>query len=327
MKAEHIQNRFLKLRSLAGICLSALINFTSCLDEDLSNCQSEEGLIIKVVLSTQNQQPEPTDISDVKMYIFDKEKCLLEMRSTAIDKLEYLNYPGQDIKIIVFANTGDQLLLTQPATNEHIDKGELSLKKATVFANHDIYHTINDLLWGGLDIPNPVEPGVERIFEIPARRITPGVFIRIYGLDQYAGARGWNNSFAINLVAKYNKIDFYGNVSASETPIRYMPPLGRPTQSDSDIWESPGGNNTNVKFFNIFSTDDGSPVSVDIYSGQDLVHTVSADSNGMPILAQNGQMCIIEIYFHSGGGNEGDITVNVTEAKWGYVPPIVQEFE
>jgi len=287
-------------------------------------------MAVKVILSVQaGLEPiDPAEVSEVRMYVFDKNERLLEIRQTEINKLETINYKGEDFKITTIANAMQKVQVTEPAIGGHKSEGKVSLKKQKEFNKTYIYNTTDDILWGELDIKaSEIKAGTINIFEVPVKRVTAGVFIRIYGLNKYAEQKGWNKNFSLRLNARHDELSFYGKVSDLNAPVFFMPPLGFPADRGvSDILECPGGN-TDETFFHILSTDNGCPVSVDIYNDIQLIHTASTDDKGNIILAENGKMCLIEIYFNTGsGGNDGDINIKIANPKWGYIPPIGQEF-
>jgi len=317
-----------KINSLTYI-LFLFIFPSSCINEDFSDCFVNNGIQVRVVtLNDPAYDPiHPSEVQVIKLYVFDSDDILLEIRQTELNKIEHLNYQ-QELKITAFANTNGGQTLKEPIKGSHKNEGMLSLKSISSLENLNIHQTTDDLMWGEIgDISVKPTKVTNTIYDLPIRRITPGVFIRVYGFEKYAEQMGWDKNVSLVFTARHNIYNFFGSSQEANFDVYYQPAIEPANTLADDIYECPGIT-TGQKFFNVFACDEGVSVAIHFYNGNKRIYTCTTDEADNILKVYNGKMSVFEIYFKADPlpGEDGYVQVKVTEPQWGNIPPIDKEF-
>jgi len=283
-------------------CLLGMGALVSCIREDLDACAPVGVRVVTGPLSWQDAIEEQ-EVQKVRMYIFDENLLLLEARDSELNKPEFMNYPGRKLHVVTLANTLDRVLLTEPSLKESKEKGMIALLPGDPYSNLEPYLVTDDVIWGEMDVNTLNTTQVEKIFDLPIRRITAGVLVRLYGLDAYAKKQQWNEPFAVVLESRHEKADFYGRSHIAESGyVQYVPLLQAAPANYRDVYECPGRDFGN-QYVNILGADESSRIDVFIYSGDQLVYsTKSKEELDDMLTVRNGRMHLIEMYFKDGGG-------------------------
>ena len=105
------------LQILPVLFLMAFVS-ASCIKDDLSGCPSPHvsGLTLQVkAFDADGGTLGSETIKDITLYVFDKDKNLLDTLHTSLSELVTLDYPGHDVLKLVAWGNGRQGSQTLPA--------------------------------------------------------------------------------------------------------------------------------------------------------------------------------------------------------------------
>lgn len=304
------------------ITICSLGMMTSCITETLDPCGPVALRVITGPLSKQDEIADK-DVQKARIYVFDENLLLLEIRDTELYKKEYLDYVNKKLHVVAIANALDREVTLEPKQNESKQKGMISLLPGESYYNLKPFLTTDDLMWGEMDLNTAHDSFDEKVYDLPIRRITAGILVRVYGLDAYARKQGWKGPFHVVFESPYEKTDFYGK---SHTPttgyIHYDPLTQRGDVGYYDLYECPG-KGFGKQYANVLASDNPSRINVHLYSGSERIYSTE-DGTGHEgeLNIENGRMHLVNIIF--GGAAEGYISVTIEQPTWTIIPlPII----
>lgn len=303
---------------------------TACIKEDLNECVN----IVRVVPASQNSSnPDwigEGTIENVMLYVFNEKQVLLDIFPTEAGKEEHLSYPDtKQLYVASTANTSDDVLLTEmiPGVTT-LSQVEIALKEKEQYLDFNCFNNPSDIFFGLIEIPNT---GTDKIVDLPIYRRVAATMVRVRGLKEHlATLDSSDDDYSIVLETQYETIRFDGalttSTKANSIPVAHKQTGGfRISVIDGrEYYESPKQLSSNkTDYFQLLSSDKGTPVSVNIYyKGQLVPETpVIVDSYGNPLQVKNDQLNVIEIYF-----GKSSITIRIKEASWNGVVEIEKDF-
>jgi|GEM_PF-4018929 len=301
---------------------------TSCIKEGLNECVN----IVRVVPTSQNSSNSDWigegTLENVMLYVFNENQVLLDVFSTEAGKEEHLSYPHtKKLYVASTANTGDDVLLTAmiPGVTT-LSQVEIALKEKEQYLDFDCFNNPPDIFFGLIEIPNT---GTDKVVDLPIYRKVAATMIRVRGLKEHlATLDSSDDDYTIILETQYKTIRFDGALTTKANPISVAHKQTggfRIAEIDGrEYFESPKQvSSVKTDFFQLLSSDTGTPVSINIYyKGQLVPETpVTVDSFGNPLQVKNDQLNVIEIYF-----GKSNITIRVKEAAWNGVVEIEKDF-
>lgn len=310
--------------SLLLISLALAGSFSSCIREDLGPCSRVAVRVSLDPLPSQDKIEEK-EVRKVTLYVFDEHLLLLETRETELHKPEYLDYPNRDLHVVALINTLGRERITEPGLKEAKEKGEISLLPGDPYYGLKPFLTTGDLMWGEIELNTFPATKEEVVIDLPVRRITAGVLVRLYGLEAYARRQGWAEPFVVVLESKYEKVDFSGQTYTPDAGEVHYTPLLQPGDTRyGDFYECPG-QDFGGQYVHLLATDDPSRIEVHLYSAGEKVYSTADDDTGYEgeLNIENGRMHLIDITFR-GGGEGGTIEVEIEQPTWTVIPlPVI----
>ena len=267
------------LQILPVLFLMAFVS-ASCIKDDLSGCPSPHvsGLTLQVkAFDADGGTLGSETIKDITLYVFDKDKNLLDTLHTSLSELVTLDYPGHDVLKLVAWGNGRQGSQTLPALRQgdHLETAFVSLiHQPQTRITYPVAGSPDDLFYGTIDIQTSADAlsatGTLSDKELPLRRKVSGVAVTARHLKEYVGSS--DGDFHYILRKTGNMLDFYGLPNG--TDVSY-----RPEASFNDRGV--------------------------------LRTTVISDSNGKPLRVSEGRLLNVLVDF------DGAISVEVKVTDWG----------
>lgn len=327
-------SRKIHLRSVHLIAAALVLasTLTSCIHDDLTDCF--EGIYIRVVpVAQSNSDPNwmgESTFDDIMLYVFDENQVLLEARPTEVLKTEHLFYPRtQKLYVASAANVGDKVRLTEMVPGRTtLSQVEVALKEADRYLDYNCAANPPDLFSGQIELANTDTKGIT---DLPIHRRVAAVMVRVRGLKEYLRAPdSSDDDFAVVFGAQYRTLNLNGepagHTRAAGYPVPYKETGGfriAPVD-DREYYEAPrqvSGDKTD--FFRVFSSDEGTPVSVSIYYKDQLVAgtTFTRASDGSLLQVKNDLLNVIEIIL-----GKSSLVIRVKEASWNSVVEVEKDF-
>lgn len=284
------------LQILPVLFLMAFVS-ASCIKDDLSGCPSlhVSGLTLQVkAFDADGGTLGSETIKDITLYVFDKDKNLLDTLHTSLSELVTLDYPGHDVLKLVAWGNGRQGSQTLPALRQgdHLETAFVSLiHQPQTRITYPVAGSPDDLFYGTIDIQNAADSSVK---ELPFRRKVSGVAITARYLKEYVGSS--EGDFHCILYKTSDKLDFYG--LSSGTDVSYRPDASFNERGDfvSSV-------------FNILPTDE--ELRIGIYHRGVLKTTIVSDNQGIPLRVAEGRLLNVLVDF------KGEISVELKVTDWG----------
>lgn len=291
------------LQILPVLFLMAFVS-ASCIKDDLSGCPSPHvsGLTLQVkAYDADGVTLDSETIKDITLYVFDKDKTLLDILHTSLSELVTLDYPGHDVLKLVAWGNGRQggQTLSALRQGDHLETAFVSLiHQPQTRITYPVAGSPDDLFYGTIDIQTsadaPSAAGTLSAKELPLRRKVSGVAVTARHLKEYVGSS--DGDFHYILRKTGNMLDFYGLPNG--TDVSYRPEA---SFNDQGHFVS--------SVFNILPTDD--ELRIDIYHRDVLRTTIISDSSGKPLRVTEGRLLNVLVDF------KGDISVEVKVTDWG----------
>ena len=158
------------LQILPVLFLMAFVS-ASCIKDDLSGCPSPHvsGLTLQVkAFDADGGTLGSETIKDITLYVFDKDKNLLDTLHTSLSELVTLDYPGHDVLKLVAWGNGRQGSQTLPALRQgdHLETAFVSLiHQPQTRITYPVAGSPDDLFYGS----PPPAPSPTRNFPCGAR--------------------------------------------------------------------------------------------------------------------------------------------------------------
>jgi hypothetical protein len=281
----------------------------SCINEDLSACKKPlPGIRLVAAVIPGIELIQAGDIGEVELFIFDENKRFMATEKAVINEQVYLSYPeaGKHLYVVAIANAmaSSQQSLTSLKTGEPMDSAKISLHKEAVFDGRQLYAPPTDLFHGELRIDT--EDRKTELYELPLRRIVSAVSLKVKGLRDYLQTD--EADWSVLIGSPYNTIGF------SEA----RPRLTR-TGTDPAVYTALKGERllgsaiAELPLTRILSSAEGENLSLRLYHGTKLIHTLASDSEGKPLKAVNGKL--LEIWIDL----SGSVSIAVRNSPWGKV--------
>lgn len=250
------------LQILPVLFLMAFVS-ASCIKDDLSGCPSPHvsGLTLQVkAFDADGGTLGSETIKDITLYVFDKDKNLLDTLHTSLSELVTLDYPGHDVLKLVAWGNGRQGSQTLPALRQgdHLETAFVSLiHQSQTRITYPVAGSPDDLFYGTIDIQTSADA---------------------------LSATGTlsDGDFHYILRKTGNMLDFYGLPNG--TDVSY-----RPEASFNDRGDFVSS------VFNILPTEE--ELRIDIYHRGVLQTTVISDSNGKPLRVSEGRLLNVLVDF------------------------------
>lgn len=320
-----------------GLLLVTAFGLTSCLKDSLSGCPT---LSVRVVFASAEdisggsgsdlEDLQPTDVENVKLYVFDQSGTLLDIRQTMVGAIEPLNYPNvESFHFVALANVVQNCVHSELSQGDHVSTGNVTVNESAVsFLDMALHDYPDEVFWGNMDALNN-EMSTD-VIDVPIKRMVAGVHVRVFGLrehmEQSKGVSGddyVDEDFAVVLGCGYNTLNYLGEVSCGLTravsyDVKHITSGKTQTLENStevfNLPAQPDVTGEGPNYFPILSTYDGSAVSVGLYHGDTMITSeeITTDRSGEPLHIYNNKMNIIDITFRT----DGNVTVKVTQVGW-----------
>lgn len=294
-------NRFNNMK-LSFYILFLIFVFSGCIKEDLSDCPTTTYRLVVQTDPSDDvlQRATPT----VVLFIFDENNRLLDYRNTSPGVVMELTYVGHSkLNAVAWANIDAQVNVTSLSSQTPLENARVQLIDRTELSGGNYALSPNDLFHGkkelDLSLNTQDQPDVLMI----GRKVAA---IRIVAkhLKEYVGTD--DNDFTYRVKGSKNTFDFNGNLMGDDRS--YLPDC---SFSENDEFIAPA--------FLVFPSQTGQNVSVDIYKGATLIHTIDTDGNGLPIKTEEGKLLELVVDFSAGAD------VGITIKDWD-ASEINQEF-
>lgn len=218
------------LQKLPVLFLMAFVS-ASCIKDDLSGCPSPHvsGLTLQVkAFDADGGTLGSETIKDITLYVFDKDKNLLDTLHTSLSELVTLDYPGHDVLKLVAWGNGRQGSQTLPALRQgdHLETAFVSLiHQPQTRITYPVAGSPDDLFYGTIDIQTSADAlsatGTLSARELPLRRKVSGVAVTARHLKEYVGSS--DGDFHYILRKTGNMLDFYGLPNGTDVSYRPKP--------------------------------------------------------------------------------------------------------
>lgn len=179
------------LQILPVLFLMAFVS-ASCIKDDLSGCPSPHvsGLTLQVkAFDADGGTLGSETIKDITLYVFDKDKNLLDTLHTSLSELVTLDYPGHDVLKLVAWGNGRQGSQTLPALRQgdHLETAFVSLiHQSQTRITYPVAGSPDDLFYGTIDIQTSADAlsatGTLSDKELPLRRKVSGVAVTAFNI-------------------------------------------------------------------------------------------------------------------------------------------------
>lgn len=287
-----------KYRNLSGMTgmLLMLLLAAGCIFDDLSGCF--RGLDLRVALHGSVPGGEES-VRDVRLYIFDDKDLLLDIVPVSISQTVRLDYRGVPrLRCVAWCNTGDGGIRVSPLTvGDAFSRGTVSLEPLVATrSDGTTYVSPPDLFYGELEIENTMASGSSAEHKITVSRMVASMNITVRGLELLAGTSA--GVFSLNVQGTPDRIDFggiYGGESAS-----YAPAGAFDAKRDYVVPE-----------FRLFPASEGKGLTIGIFHDGELLRSVTAGSDGLPIAPVAGKTLHVLINLESG------VDVEMVVTGWG----------
>lgn len=287
-----------KYRFFCGCIYFILILFSvsGCIFDDLSGCF--RGLDLKVTLHGSVAGDEES-VRDISLYVFDDKDLLLDIipaRMSETVRLEYRGVPY--LRCVTWCNTGDGGVRVTPlSVGDAFAQGAVSLKPSVATRSDRTFYTFPpDLFHGELKIENKTASGSSVEHEITVSRMVASMNITVRGLELAAGTSAGDFSLTVHGTA--NRIDFSGVYGGEAAAHALTGAFG-------------AGRDYVVPEFRLFPALDGKGLTIDIFHGEELLRSVTAGSDGLPIVPLAGKTLHVLINL------EKSVDVEIVVTGWG----------
>ena len=266
-----------------------------CTKEDLADCKPYTH---QFSLHVNPADGDSTSIKEILLYVYDTNEKFLATHQAQLGKNIQLSYPNIDTLNIVALGNAASNTQTAPTPNVGDALGEttLSLLMHTK-ATHQLATPPDDLFKKHKKIAN-IHAYTPQSIQLT--RKVASVVITAKGLK--APANSDTNNYHYTLRYGKSELNFKGHTSGSNvvhTPEATL---------NSGILES--------SIFNILPA--AAPlntIEIAIHNGTALIATITADSNGIPLVATVGEL--LNVYANFGSGAAGNVSVSIETTPWG----------
>lgn len=275
---------------------AAALVMSACAKEDMSGCTFTCTFTVKAY-GENNAELTSDVVSDVILYVFDKDRLFVKEIDAKIGDKVSIDYPeGDEMHVVGWGNLkGNAQERGVINVGEHISScSNISLKPTT--RAHEVCDSPDDLFSGSITALRNIS---ERELVLPIYRKTGSMNITLLKLQDAAGF--YDNDYSIVVRETFNQFDISGNVTGNRTAAY------RPTAA---FVYNPGLVQTvyYVHDFKLLPDDTG--VVIDIYHGSTLFTTISS-CNGLPITIEEGKLTNVLIDF------TGSVSVHISMTPWG----------
>lgn len=284
------------------------VNVSSCINEDLSNCNSKIDFVLrlKLVNAQGNDITQLRDVDDVILYIFDNnQKFLNQTTILANDVRNYvpvnLSYENtNDIWVVAWSNFKENQDVTPLTQGMSMQDALVKLKKNSEgFAVNP-----DDLFWGTIHLSqndavqlNSVNQTINNL--VLSRQVAQ-LNITVKGLDP-----GYDDYYFIIGGSKEDTYNFEGKLRGN--PIEYKQ-YGS-FDAVTSLFHSAG--------FSMYPLSDGNSNTISIYRSGNLIASVNVNSeDGSHIVPIRGVMLNVLIDLTQPSGGNVSIAVSIKVTKW-----------
>lgn len=288
---------------LIAIAAAALV-LAGCTEENMEDCLNGSLNIKVVTAELSGHDPlDPSCIDKATVYIFDGDNTMVGGKEVEIDKVTPLDDTGADkLHFVAIGNVNDGVneKLTSCQVSDLIGTGRISLIEKGSYKEHTLHNCPSDLFWG-CKTAEIEKSRKERVIEVPVSRVVSSAKITMINIKQHIRDLGYSNPDDVYVVVSTNHktIDYNGNPSGG---VAAYNPSGN-YKSDKEFV---------VPAFNMISSGQGEEVSVHIYSGGQLIESITPLTHpGTPLKAYNGKLLNILIDF------TGTLSIQFEVSQWG----------
>ena len=283
---------FVPLRLLCLLALTASLG--GCIKENLDDCPNNARYRLTVRAYERGTETElgAGVVTDLSLFVFDGNLRFLYKIESAIGRKVALEAtPGEELHIVAWGNLqqGHQSY-TDPQPGDRLEDCFVDLQERTRAERYAL--SPGDLFRGELTITANNLQG-DKIF--PIYREVGSLAVIVKNLKFFSGYN--DGDFSIIVREMHSRIGFDG--VAAGTAAAFSPD-GAYT-AGNDVYSVPA--------FNLLAEETG--VQMDIYHGDELIVTVSADSNGNPIIVEKDKLTNVLINL------KALLSVNVVISDWG----------
>ena len=269
-------------------------SFAGCIKEDLDDCEDLYSLTVRAYAYESGNELEADEVTDLSLFIFDRESRFLYKVETAIGQKVAITGPkDEDLHIVAWGNLrqGHQSY-TDPQPGERLADCFVELQAQTRAETYAL--SPGDLFRGVITLTadNRTDDKI-----LPIYREVGSLTVTIRNLKGFTGYNDEN--FHIVVRETYSRIGFDG-IAAGDM-MTYLP--------DGLFTAGSGNEDNNVPAFNLLPTELG--VHIDIYHGDELITTISTDREGHPITIEKGQLTNVLIELRTNLG----VSIELTD--WG----------
>lgn len=274
---------FPRYLSIAVLLMTGLV--WSCIRDDRDDCITSYQLIVKPIASDSVRNG---DISEVVLFIFDKEQKFIGSMKTGINQVTELSYPSYDeLYVVAWGNiTGRNQTLSPPETGKL--PGQINLNLAMKDASYAL--PPGDLFQGAKPVNQKAASSQPDVLLI--KRKVANVTVTAKGLQDYLGTTDVDFTYVIR--GSSGSTDLNGVLSGNE--VRLQPDAAFNVNRD---FTTPA--------FRVFPS---THLAVDLYKGNQLVYSTDKDDAGNPFVAPEGKKLAILIDFR------GNIRVTISVSNW-----------
>lgn len=256
--------------------------FTGCIKDDLNDCPKTYRL---VVLTDPSDDMLLRATPKVVLFIFDENNHLIDYRNTSPGIVMELNYPGHSkLNAVAWANIDNQINISTMDNQMPLEKAKIQLADRADNLSGGIYAlSPNDLFYGKKELDMKMNTLAQPDILIINRKVAA---IRIVAkhLKEYIGTT--DSDFTYRVKGSKNTFDFNGNLTGDNR--NYLPEC---SFNEKNELIAPA--------FLVYPSQTGQSVSVGIYKGANLIHTIDMDDKGIPLKTEAGKLLELVVDFSS----------------------------
>ena len=269
-------------------------SFVGCVKEDMDDCDIPYSLTVRAYERGTNNELSTGDVSDLTLFVFDKELRFTHKIETALgQRVDLSAKRREDLHIVAWGNlTQGRQSYTDPQVGDHLDDCFVELDARTRAVSY--VHSPGDLFRGDLTI---AASDLEGDKTLPIHREVGSMEIILRDLKGFSGFN--DEDFHVEVRETFSAIDFRGQYTGDA--VAYLP---------GGVFRTNAGGRQEyyVEAFNLLSNETG--VYIDIYHGSDLIATASMDGQSNPLVVEKDKLTHVLIDLKAG------ISVSVALTDW-----------
>lgn len=277
------------------LCLMALtVSLTSCIKENLDDCDISYSLTVRAYERGTEAELSADNITDLSLFVFNKDSRFLYKVETGIGEKSAISGPqGENLLVVTWGNLKqDHLSYNDPQPGDWLEDCFVELQERTRAESYAL--SPGDLFRGEITLTADDRTG-DKI--LPVYREVGSMTVILRNLKQFSGYT--DNDFYIVVRETPSRIGFDGEMAGA--PAVYRPEGSFVTDAGQEVYYVPA--------FNMLSKILG--VEIDIYHGNDLIATVSADRQRNPIIVEKDRLTNVLIDLRA------SVNVDVALTDWG----------